>query len=287
LLGSQALDRNFLRPYPGYGDISIHREGSYANYNSLQVSASRRLERGLFVGLHYTWSKALGLTTNDGDFIRIDGNNRHANYGPLGIDRSHTLALNSIYEVPSLFKGNAVGHFLLDGWQLSGIFFYQTGSPFGVGFSIPGANNENLTGSYTEGARIHLIGDPKDTTTSSPYNRLNPAAFAPPVAGDLGLGAPSNYLRNPGVNNIDFTLQKSFKLKERYEFQIRADAFNVLNHTQFSGYNATINYTNITNHTITNLPFKADGSINNINGFGTVNGARDPRIMQLVARFRF
>jgi len=46
-------------------------------------------------------------------------------------------------------------------------------------------------------------------------------------------------------------------------------------------------YTQRTNPTITNLPFKADGSLNNINGFGTVNGARDPRIMQLVARFRF
>ena len=287
LLGSNAYDANFLRPYAGYGDISIHREGSYANYNALQISANRRFAGGLFVGLNYTWSKALGLTTNDGDFVRIDNNNRRANYGPLGIDRSHTFALNAIYDLPSLFKSNAVGHFLLDGWQMSGIFFYQTGSPYTVGFSIPGASNQNLTGSYTEPARIHVIGDPKAGTTSSPYNRLNPAAFAPPQPGDLGLGAPQNYLRNPGVNNIDFSLQKSFRLKERYEFQLRADAFNVLNHTQFSGYNATINYTSITNPTITNLPFKADGSVNNINGFGTVNGARDPRIMQLVARFRF
>jgi hypothetical protein len=116
---------------------------------------------------------------------------------------------------------------------------------------------------------------------------LNPAAFAPPQPGDLGLGAPSNYLRNPGINDIDFSLQKTFALKERYEFQLRADAFNVLNHTQFSGYNATINYTSLTNSTITNLPFNPDGSLHNINGFGTVNGARDPRIMQLMARFRF
>ena len=280
-------DANFLRPYPGYGDISIHREGSYANYNSLQVSANRRFSHGFFLALAYTWSKALGLTTNDGDFVRIDQFNRQANYGPLGIDRSHTFTLNSIYQLPSLFKSNAVGHFLADGWQLSGLFTYQTGSPFTVGFSIPGASNTNLTGSYTEGARIHLIGDPKAGTTSSPYNRLNPAAYAPPQAGDLGLGAPPNYLRNPGINNIDFTLQKSFMIKERYEFQLRADAFNVLNHTQFSGYNATINYTSITNAAITNLPFKADGTVNNINGFGTINGARDPRILQLVARFRF
>jgi Carboxypeptidase regulatory-like domain/TonB-dependent Receptor Plug Domain len=287
LLGSNAYDANFLRPYAGYGDISIHREGSFANYNALQVTLNRRFAHGLQLGLAYTWSKALGITTNDGDFVRIDKFNRQANYGPLGIDRSHTFALNSIYDLPSLFKSHATAHFLLDGWQMSGIFLYQTGSPYTVGFSIPGAGNQNLTGSYTEPARIHVIGDPKAGTTSSPYNRLNPAAFAPPTAGDLGLGAPQNYLRNPGINNIDFTLQKTFLLKERYEFQLRADAFNVLNHTQFSGYNATINYTSITNAAITNLPFKADGTVNNINGFGSVNGARDPRIMQLVARFRF
>ena len=84
-------------------------------------------------------------------------------------------------------------------------------------------------------------------------------------------------------------------MKERYQIQLRADAFNVLNHTQFgggggannSGVNATINYKSLTDHTITNLPFNANGSINNINGFGTIAQARDPRIMQLAVRVRF
>jgi hypothetical protein len=287
VLGSSAYDANFLRPYAGFGDISIHREGSYANYNSLQVSVNRRFSGGFFFGLAYTFSKALGITSADGDFVRIDGNTRRVNYGPLSFDRTHTFALNAIYELPSFFKNHAVGHAVLDGWQLSGVFSYQTGSPFGVGFSIPGIGNQQLTGSYTEGARIHVIGDPKTGTTDSPYNRLNPASFAPPQPGDLGLGASVNYLRNPGINDVDFFVQKSFAIKERYQFQLRVDAFNVLNHTQFSGYNATINYTSLTNSTVTNLPFKADGTVNNINGFGTVNGARDPRILQLVARFRF
>ena len=287
VLGSSAYDANFLRPYPGYGDISIHREGSSANYNSLQIGVNRRFSSGFFFGLAYTWSKALGVTSGDGDFVRVDSNTRKANYGPLSFDRKHTFVANAIYDLPSLFKNNGVGHFLLDGWQMSSVFTYQTGSPFGVGFSIPGIGNQQLTGSYTEGARIHLIGDPKMGTTSSPYNRINPAAFAPPQPGDIGMGAGVNYLRNPGINNLDFSLQKSFAIKERYQFQLRADAFNVLNHTQFSGYNATINYASLTNWSVTNLPFKADGTVNNINGFGTINGARDPRILQLVARFRF
>jgi len=105
--------------------------------------------------------------------------------------------------------------------------------------------------------------------------------------GSLGLESGVNYLTGPGINNWDLSLQKSFAIKERVHLELRGDAFNVFNHTQFSGVNSTITYASFTNLTPTNLPFKADGSINNINGFGTVNGARDPRILQLVMRLRF
>jgi hypothetical protein len=94
------------------------------------------------------------------------------------------------------------------------------------------------------------------------------------------------------------SIQKQFSIKERAHLQFRVDAFNVFNHTQFgtlttSGINSTINYSATivngipTNLVPTNLYLKADGTVNNINGFGTVSGARDPRIMQLVLRLQF
>ena len=82
-------------------------------------------------------------------------------------------------------------------------------------------------------------------------------------------------------------MQKTFRFTERARIELRGDAFNVFNHTQFSGINSTINYSGLVNPTITNLYLKSDGTVNNINGFGTVSGARDPRIMQLVARIQF
>ena len=82
------------------------------------------------------------------------------------------------------------------------------------------------------------------------------------------------------VNNWDMTLAKIFKVKEKYQFVFRAEAYNIWNHTQFSGINSTLTFASITNPTPTNLYLKADGTLNNINGFGTVNGARDPRIIQ-------
>ena len=76
-------------------------------------------------------------------------------------------------------------------------------------------------------------------------------------------------------------------MKERLHLQFRADAFNAFNHTQFSGINASLTYPALNNNNPTNLYLKADGTVNNINGFGTVNGARDPRQMQLMIRLQF
>jgi len=65
------------------------------------------------------------------------------------------------------------------------------------------------------------------------------------------------------------------------------DAFNALNHIQFNGVNSTANFAGPGSTAITNLPFKADGTLQNINGFGTVNSVRPPRNLQLSARFQF
>jgi hypothetical protein len=100
--------------------------------------------------------------------------------------------------------------------------------------------------------------------------------------GSIGIDSPRNYIVGPGVNDFDASLQKETSFRERLKLQIRLDAFNVFNHAQFNGINSTINFTGITNATPTNLP-----SASNLNGFGSVSGARDPRILQIVTRLVF
>jgi hypothetical protein len=68
---------------------------------------------------------------------------------------------------------------------------------------------------------------------------------------------------------------------------VRLDAFNALNHTQFSGVNNTLNFASLADPTPTNPPYNAAGELVNRNGFGTVNGVRLPRQLQLVTRFSF
>ena len=63
--------------------------------------------------------------------------------------------------------------------------------------------------------------------------------------------------------------------------------FNALNHTQFTGVNATANFASLTDQTITNLPYDANGNLTQRNGFGTVNAVAPPRSLQLVMRVTF
>ena len=133
----------------------------------------------------------------------------------------------------------------------------------------------------TTSVNIRLIGDPKSGISGSDiFYNLNPGAFAPPQVGSIGVESSPRFVFLPSINNWNMSIQKAFTIKESRSLQFRVDAFNALNHTQFSDYNRTLNFSSLTNGTPTNVT-RAFG------GFGAVNGVRDPRIIQLLVRFQF
>jgi hypothetical protein len=73
----------------------------------------------------------------------------------------------------------------------------------------------------------------------------------------------------------------------RSQFEFRVDMFNALNHTQFTQVNNTVNFRSLTDPTITNLPYDANGNLTQRNGFGTVQAVAPGRALQLVTRFTF
>lgn len=283
--GATALLQQFLAPYRGIGSITLYESAATGNYNALQVTANKRVGH-LFMGVAYTWSKNLTTATGDTNAVRVDQYTKEAYYGPSGNDRRQMFVLNYVYNLPTLEGHHPAEKAILGGWQVSGVTSFISGSPYNPGFNIStGGGNQNITGSYTEGARLRLIGNPM-TGKSDPYNRLNASDFLLPLVGSIGLESGYNYLTGPGINNWDLSLQKEFSVKERLHFQLRCDAFNVWNHTQFSGINATLNAPNLTG-AYTNIAENPDGSINNKNGFGSVSGARDPRILMTMIKVRF
>jgi hypothetical protein len=322
LLGSNALTGNFLRPYVGYAGITKQEFGLTSNYHALQITLDRRFVKGLFLGGAYTFSKCLDAGSNDGAGLRIDGLNHQANYGNCDFDVRQNLIINYVYPIPNLpryaaFNSPALRE-IVDGWQLSGTTQFRSGLPFtpSVG-SITVCNpatstattcsslgqlglNSNITGTPDYGPRIVIVGNPKKGTSSTPYNRINAAAFSAPLPGSLGLESRRNYLNTPGANDFDASLQKNLSITERVHMEFRVDAFNVFNHTQFSGVNSTLNYwvtSTITNGKVnsfsnitpvpTSLATNPNTGAINFGGFGAVNGIRPARILQLVTRVVF
>jgi hypothetical protein len=284
--GATSLPANFLRPYPGYADIILWEFAASSNYHSLQTSLNRRFRDGLLLGINYTWSKALGTVSDDQNFARIDDNQRRANYGPMNFDRRHNFVANFVWEIPRTRARGVLGGVLND-WQISGLYQWQSGTPYDIAFSIPGIGNANLTGSFTEPSRAVIVGSPGSGHSGDPYRQFNTSAFTTPKPGSLGLESGRNYLTRPPLNNLNLSLSKSFRAGGQRRLELRLDAFNALNHTQFNAINNTLSVRSLTDPTPTNLPYDAAGNLVNPFGFGAVTSVRGPRVVQLMARVQF
>jgi hypothetical protein len=283
--GGNALPTDFMRPDQGYGAIRLWEFASYSNYKALQTTLNRRFSKGLMLEVSYVYSKAKGITNDDYGTARIDGKDKEANYGILAIDRPHNFFTSFVYQVPNRAHGSL--GYLANDWQVSGVYRWMYGNPYTINYSIPGIGSTNLTGS-DQGARIALTGTaPGSGWSNDPYKMINPSAFAPPQTGSIGIESARYFVYGPPVNNLDLSVSKSFPMGGKRRFELRLDAFNALNIRQFATVNSTVNFKSITDPTITNLPYDANGNLVNKNGIGTVSGVRSPRQIQLVTRFTF
>lgn len=267
----------FERPnYPGFANISQQQFGAKSRYDGLQASVRHRLQAGLLFGAAYSWSHSFAVTS----FDPLVANNYARNWGPQGSDRRHVASVNYAYDLPKLGKrlNNRPLGLVLDGWNFSGITTFSTGGPFTPGFNT--TNNLNITGSANEGARIDIVGSPFASIpvggAGLPHSKLwfDPAAFREPAVGTIG-NAGVNVMYGPGYANFDMTINRKIALghSERRQLQLKAEAFNVFNHTQFTGVNST-------------FTFNAAGVNTNAN-IGALTGERGPRIVSLEIRLQF
>jgi len=273
VLSGTPLPDNYLRPYPGYGGITYYENVGVANYNAMQISANRRFTRGLQFGLAYTWSKAMSETDDDRGGTPDYRPRRIWNYGKASFDQTHVLVINYTWDLPKASRiwNHYLTRGIFDGWQLSGITAFASGTPRGISFSIP--PNIDITGGG-DGARLWITGNPVlPRGERTPDRWFNTSTFAPPQRGEVG-NAPKDVIRLPGTNNWDMSIFKNFHLRSESRYlQFRWEIYNVFNHTQYSNVD-------------TNANFSATGVQTNTQ-FGRVNGARDPRTMQLALRLTF
>jgi hypothetical protein len=255
------VNSNALRPYLGYGPIGIAENSGRSQYHGLQISVQRRVADGLHAGVGYTFSRTMDNSSTLTDVLP-NAYDDSAYWSISDLDRPHVLIANWIYELPILrersgWAARALGH-----WEVTGVYQFQSGSPFSV------RSNDDFAGvGPGSGNQFwNLVGDP--TIAQTPFTTtaawFNPAAFARPAAGTFGVQA-RNALRNPHTWNLDMGLRKAVPIQGTNRIEFRVEAFNVLNHPNWSGANSN----------------PTSGS------FGFVTGKTGERVIQLATKYSF
>ena len=289
---------NYRENFPGWSTIDGIGLGAISNYNALQVSA-RRTATNLELTLAYTYSHAIDNESDryDGNFV--DSYNLRANRASSNLDQRHILNVSYIYTLPKLRGHSHLTQLTLGGWQWSGITEFQTGKPFSVvngwyGDNAGVANGEG-TGSYVDFvpnvSRSHITGPKYQSGPQGPL-LFNPQAYVAPTGltfGDSG----RNSLFGPHTTNFDMGIFKRFPMGERLTAEFRTEAFNVFNHSQFTGVN---NYASCFEQPNANSPTLSTGTQDCVDGNGSTyiasdflhpDGVHDPRILQFALKLLF
>ncbi len=220
---------NVLRPYAGYSAITTSYDGFVSNYNSLQVSLRERLKNGTIFTANYTFSKAL---TN----ARTPQNNANlrAEYGPTAFNRSAIFNASFVYPLPFYRNQHGLLGHALGGYQFNGAVFFGTGQyltattagvdPGGLGL---------LTG--PGGPRPDVVADPNNGAPHTIAQWFAKSAFVSTPASQVRAGnAPIGNIIGPGYEDFDLSFYKNIRIRERQNFQLRAESFNTFNHTNLS-----------------------------------------------------
>jgi len=294
---------NNIRPYLGYSYFKTRLPVFTANYNSLQVSLNHRTTRDLTLGISYTWSKNLTDSWNDRGTAAtgsaLSGPPGTAStyaydpkldYGASGLNQPQSFISNFVYKTPFFREQHGlVGH-TLGGWEVSGIVTlnsglstnaYQKVDPFAC--NTPNDNDpaiptnplcavDSAAGTYPGG--LGMINPNADISprpdqvapihlTKTQAQWFTTSSFAT-AQGHFGSSSVGNIL-SPGVEKVDLGLMKNFRFSENINLQMRAEAFNLFNHTNF---------------------YLIDTGIGDVN-YGQATSAHAARVMQFSGKLYF
>lgn len=239
ILPSNITVANTTFPVSG---INLLENSAQSWYEAGYVNIRRRFARGWTFLANYTFAKNL---SDAPDFrspmfesAAPQNNSDLAAEKGLACDVRHRFALSTVYNLPSLGK-SGFAHALTKDWRVSAIFQAQSGYPFTISVFGDTANAGTLLGENP--IRANYTGQPifgPGTHTAAQW--FNPAAFATPPAFAFG-NVGRNTIYGPGRQTLDLALQREFSVTEKIKFQVRAEAFNALNHTNLGTPNRFVN----------------------------------------------
>ena len=225
------LRRPFNAQFPSLRQINTISSPGWANYNSFQTTLKSTDFHGLTTQIAFTWSHNIDTASEVEDFfgtsgyVPQDSRNLAGSVGNSEFDQRRSLMITYIYAVPSLKMGSVVGYLSKD-WQISGT------TAFRDGLSTPLLTFGGESGVDNFHERPNCIGPIHYQLTDLSLPYVLPGAFAPPAPGTFG-NCPRNPIVAPGLTTWDISLQRTFKITERFGLEFRTSFFNAFNHPNF------------------------------------------------------
>jgi outer membrane receptor protein involved in Fe transport len=290
---------------PDYSFLEEFQNISRANYNSLQVNLTRRFSNSLlgstFFTLGYTYGHEIDNVSGFRQRNSIVPAYAHELFRASGdTDVRSTFVVSGGWDLPFDKLWERGPKLLTRGWSLYPILTFRTGFPLDVLANLNTTNADLAPSGAGDGLLAHadLVGNTVSTlnpktgqTLANPNNSnsvsygnywFNPAALSNARLTSLDLltatgdpagitnsfpygTLPRNAIRGPSQTNLDLSISKHFIIREGMDLELRGDAFNVMNHTQFQNPDTTITSTT----------------------FGQISTTFDPRILQLALHLRF
>jgi Carboxypeptidase regulatory-like domain len=253
-----------LRPFPQFSNVSlINPSIGRSSYYGAFVRIQKRFGDGFSVLAHYTraryWDDVESSNEYGSTGSYMDAYRRDRDWAPSGSDVPHHLVVTLLYDVRS-FARHRFLNAVLANWRVGVLQTVMSGPPFTV------VTSANTTNAFPAGPlRPNLVGDPSLSPDERTLARwFNTAAFANPGLFTFG-NSPRSVLRGPSLATTDLTLERTIALAGRTKIDVRAEAYNLLNRTNF------------------NLPGAMLGGAD----FGVISSARPARTVQLGLRLGF
>jgi hypothetical protein len=268
-LGAAGGCPSVSRPAASFGGIDQFGHAGSSSYHSLQVQATSRLGNKSILQAAYTWSHTISNVDEQdssgsgfGTHSQTDSYNINADRGNSTINRPQMFVANAVYYLPKLAGSNAVEKQTLGGWEFATIFQALSGNSLTNFFNatVQDQNNctapngspipnctasNNISDVYGTGNGAGNINAGRFMTTGTACNAgengdqiWNPQAFTLVgyTFGTIG-NSPKGYCHGPKQINLDLSVYKTWRVGERLSVQFRFDAFNSLNHPQFTSGN--------------------------------------------------
>ncbi len=250
-----------------FGSNSLQSTIGHANYNALELSA-RHTSGRLAFSAGYTYSKSLDLSSNIAE--EVNPFNPSLSYAISSFDVKHNFVVSYEYQVP--FDQWMRPNRLSRGWSISGITRFASGFPVTmvnngdnslIGTNPNGINNSSIDEPDYTGGALRLNGNPR----RNGHNYFAGSAFSMNALGTAG-NAKRRFFYGPGADNYDIAAAKKLAFTDARSLLFRVEAFNLFNHTQFTG------------------PSSIDGNIGSAS-FGNAISAAAPRILQGAMKYTF